>query len=156
MKLQKNIFALLLLLNCVLITIPCSSQNEERNYIELYGEILNNERSDITVFREVENDWKIVRTMKSRSKYKLELNLSYNHYVIFNRRDGLKKAIYVNKTSPGYWKMNYDVTFYDFSTDYTVIYKNDSSNSFSYKVYKKRNQKIKIYNYQNQELVIAN
>ena len=131
-----------------------SAQSEKEDLLTVYGEILNGKKSDIMVFRQVDNDWDIIRMMRSRSKYSLNLNLNYRHYVVFRRKDGLVRAIYVNQSSSGCFKMNFDVAFDDFNTDYIVLYKNRNDNYFSSKVIKKRNQKIQI-NINSENLVIA-
>lgn len=153
MKSTAKIITTLVLIFGLLTPKIVSAQNQ--NLIKVYGKILNGKKSDVIVFRAVENDWKIIRTMRLRSRYDLELNLNYEHYVVFRRKDGLVKAIYVKKSAPGYSKMNFNVSFDDFNTDHIVLYRNKYNASFNYKVVKKSNQKIEMNTNKMEELVIA-
>ncbi|PCI94679.1 MAG: hypothetical protein COB15_13565 [Flavobacteriales bacterium] len=143
MRNSRRIVSLFIGLALILSSGCIIAQTEQYN-LNLYGNILEGEKSDITIFREVDNDWQIIRTMKSRSKYNLYLNLYYKHYVVFHRRDGLTKALYVSKNEPGKWTMNFNVIFSDFSTRYIKIYKNPHHDSFRFAVVKKHNQEIVI------------
>ncbi len=139
-KIVSILFALLLLLSPII----GSSQTSSNENLVKHGKILDGKRSDIAVFREVNSDWKIIRTMKSRLKYQLDLNLNYNHYVIFHRKDGLTKSLHVKSSSSGSFIMKYDVVFSDFSTKYILVYKKQNSASYNYVAIKKNLQNIKI------------
>ena len=119
-----------------------SAQNDTDNNLKLFGEVLGNEKSDITVYQNVDDDWKLIRSLKSRSKYTLELDNNFNHYIVFGRKDGLIKFLYVDQNNSGKMKMNFNITFDDFSTKNIRIYKASNSENYTAEVNKKKYREI--------------
>jgi len=144
MKTVRHLCVVFALISFFISQETVSAQKDSDYCLELSGKILEGDRSDITVFQEIDDDWRVIRTMRLRFKYNLELNLKYNHYVIFQRRDGLTRSVYINKSEAGKWAMNFDVSFSDFCTKNVSIHKNTNTNDFGYKINKISNQKIVI------------
>tara|TARA_B100000809_G_scaffold111078_2_gene109654 strand:+ start:1451 stop:1837 length:387 start_codon:yes stop_codon:yes gene_type:complete len=108
-----KILSLLIGFTFILSPININAQiNDHKLFV--YGKVLQDEKSDIIIFREVDNEWKIIRTMKSRTRYNFVLNLEHKHYVVFQRRDGLIKALYIDQNKTGKWKMKFDIVFSSF------------------------------------------
>jgi hypothetical protein len=123
---------------------PSINFAQNNNNLKLFGEVLGNEKSDITVYQNVNDDWKIIRSVKSRSKYTLELDNNYNHYIVFKRKDGLIKFLYVDQNGGEQMKMNFDITFDDFSTKNIRIYKASNSENYTAEVKKKKYREINV------------
>ena len=140
-----------------ILSSDCIIAQSNQHNLVVYGEVLEGEKSDIMIFREVDNDWEIIRTMKSRTLYNLDLNLEHEHYVVFQRKDGLIKALYVGKNTTGKWEMNFNVIFSDFPDKEIKIYKTENKDKYTYINLKRFNEGFEISKEKNiEELITVN
>jgi hypothetical protein len=139
MKVLKDILSIFVVV-CILMSSNFIQAQDYKHNLVVYGKVLQGEKSDIMIFRKENNDWNIIRTMKSRTIYNLELNLEHNHYVVFKRNDGLVKALYVNQNKNGEWEMNFDVVFSDFPDEEIKIYKKTPKEIYKYINFNKFNE----------------
>jgi len=122
------------------------AQENEKNVLKIKGKVLVGKKADITVFQKVDNDWVVIKTMKSKAKYSIELSPEENYYVVFISNDGIKKALYVEGGKVGNWAMHLNLDFNEWSVKYATLYQHNTKNYYKLKTTNKKNLAIKNIN----------
>ena len=79
---MKNLkFILFILLTTTVGLRQATAQG--KNNLKLYGKVLTDKKTNITVFQENNGDWTKIKTLKSKSRYCLELSPEENYYIVF-------------------------------------------------------------------------
>lgn len=105
------IFAVALIMGAVLIG-SCSAQ-ENTNYLKVKGVVLNDYKTDVTVYiqNEITNEWNEITTKKDKSKYSLRLSTDNNYKIVFMGNSGDIKTIYIKSGDPGMYFEYLDIDF---------------------------------------------
>ena len=146
MKYSNNIIRnTLIIILLVAIGLPNgSAQSDRNNSLTITGKVLAGKKTDITVFQEADNDWNIIRTMKSRKKYTVSLCPRQNYYLVFLSNDGIKKALYVEGGEIGGWVMHLNIDFDQWSVKYATLYQHKIHKNYKLKNTHKNNLEIEI------------
>jgi hypothetical protein len=145
LNIMKNLKPPLYVFLIILLTANIGfGQSKEKSKLKVYGKVLANKKADITVFQEKKRDWCKIRTLKSRSKYSLELSPEENYYIVFISPDGIKKALYVNGGREGSWVMHLNVDFNQWTVKHATLFQRAKGSNYGIKVTHKNNENITI------------
>ena len=123
MKVLKSVLCVLSIIILVVTFSLRHSYAQGKSHLKLYGKVLGKKKADISVFQEKNGDWSKIKSLKSRSKYNIELSPKENYYIVFISLDGMKNALYVNRGKTGDWIMRLNINFDAWSVKYATLQK---------------------------------
>lgn len=104
-------FSVALIMGAILMGV-CSAQ-ESTNYLKVKGEVLNDYKTDITVYslNKVTDEWNKISIKKDKSKYNFRLSTNEDYKIVFMGNSGDTKTITIKKGEPGIYLEYLDIDF---------------------------------------------
>lgn len=93
------------------ISVGTSHAQEPENYLKLKGKVLNEQRADIVIYAQSNDEWVECSSKSNKSKYSLRLSTNKDYKIVFTYSDDATKTLFVKSGDPGMYLEFIDIDF---------------------------------------------
>jgi len=136
-------------ISIIVIMLPAINfarlQEKIKCNLKLSGKILNRQKANITIYLEKDGSWTKVLSIKSKTRYVLDLSPKNNYYVLFENNDNKKKFIYIDSGEAGDWCIIMDIDFNNTIDNFAKFFHHPLYKEYVFEIIPKRDEDNIIY-----------